>query len=113
MPVTQTQKPPPGFVFIEDYEDEDGNVTPGVASRLGISVSTYKKWRLAKKGPKTFRHGKRVMARESVVDAWLAGLGESDGDTADEAAAHDARPPEPRVGRQRRARHDDADANAA
>jgi hypothetical protein len=63
----QTQKPPPGFVFIEDYVDDDGNVTPGVATRLGISVSTYKKWRLAKKGPQTFRHGKRVMARETVV----------------------------------------------
>ncbi len=112
MPATKHQKPPPGFVFIEDYEEDDGTVTAGVATRLGITVSTYKKWRMAGKGPVMFRHGKRLVARETAVDAWLAGLGEVD-EQAAEAAEHDARPPEPRVGRQRRARHDDADPHAA
>jgi hypothetical protein len=112
VPASQIQKPPPGFVFIEDYEDDDGTVTPGVASRLGISVSTYRKWRMAGKGPETFRHGKRVMARESVVEAWLANLGNSDNGAAAETAAHDARPPEPRVGRQRRTQDDTSSAAA-
>ncbi len=94
------QKLPPGFLFLDDYTDEDGTVTPGVASRLGISVSTYKKWRLAGKGPAMFRHGKRLVARVEVVEAYLAGIGQDAG-APDEAAEHDARPAEARVGRQR------------
>lgn len=101
LPRQQHQKPPPGFVFIEDYVDDEGTVTPGIATRLGITVSTYRKWRMAGKGPASFRHGKRVMARESVVEAWLAGLGQDVGAT-DGAAAHDARPPEPRGPRRRK-----------
>lgn len=98
------QKLPPGFLFLDDYTDDDGNVTPGVASRLGITVSTYKKWRMAGKGPEMFRHGKRLMARVEVVDAWLADLGHDAAALAEvvaETAAHDARPPEPRIGRPR------------
>lgn len=93
------QKPPPGFLFIDDYTDPTGTVTPGIATRLGISVSTYRKWLMAKKGPATFRHGSRLMAREDVVDAYRATLGQ-DATTLAEAAAqaaeHDTRPPEPR-----------------
>lgn len=108
MPTTKHQKLPPGFVFIEDYEDEAGNVTPGIATRLGITVSTYRKWRMAGKGPATFRHGKRQVARESVVDAYLAGLGQDEEPAG--TAEHDSRPAEPRVGHQR---HHQAESNAA
>jgi hypothetical protein len=96
------QKLPPGFLFVEDYTNDDGTVTPGVATRLGIAVSTYRKWRMAGKGPATFVHAGRLMARVEVVDAWLAGLGQDAG-APDESAEHDARPPESRVGRQRAA----------
>lgn len=96
------QKLPPGFLFLDDYTDADGTVTPGVASRLGISVSTYKKWRLAGKGPAMFRHGKRLVARVEVVDAYLAELGQDAG-APDESAEHDARPPESRIGHRRTA----------
>lgn len=103
------QKPPPGFVFLDDFTGADGTVTQGVASRIGISVSTYRKWRMAGKGPTTFRHGGRLMAREDDVDAYLAELGQDAG-APDESAEHDARPPEPRVGRQRRTESETAAA---
>jgi hypothetical protein len=77
MPSRKThQKPPPGLIFMEDYTDENGNVlVPGIATRLGISVSTYKKWRMAGAGPMTTKHGKRVVARVDVVDAYVAEIG--------------------------------------
>lgn len=103
------QKLPPGFLFLDDYTAADGTVTPGVASRLGITVSTYKKWRLAGKGPEMFRHGKRLMAREDAVDAYLAELGQDAG-APDEAAEHDARPPESRIGHRRRTESETAAA---
>ena len=92
MPARQHQTPPPGIIFIEDYTDDDGNVTRGIASRLGISVSAYRKWRMAGKGPKTFPLGKKVAAREEAVDEWLT---EQAG--APIATQHESRPPEPRI----------------
>lgn len=94
MPTQQHQKPPPGFCFAQDSTDDDGNVVPGIASRLGISYETYRKWRMAGTGPSTTLHGKRVMARIEAVDAYLAGLG-----TDTPAASSEMRPAEPRTTR--------------
>lgn len=88
---THRQKPPPGFVFIEDSTNERGQVVPGIATRLGISVSLYRKWRMAGKGPETFRLGKRVIARVDAVDAYLNSLAPAVSVPTDES-----RPAEPR-----------------
>lgn len=94
------QPPPPGIVWIEDYRDDDGNVvTPGIASRLGISHSTYRKWRMRDQGPVTFMIGKKVAARIEDVETYLAGLHQAAVEAAESAAAtaaHDMRPPETR-----------------
>lgn len=79
-------KPPPGCVFVKDTE-----AGPGIASRLGIEPSTYRKWRMRGEGPKTFFLGKRVVARIEAVEAYI---------TAQEQAAlqvkNESRPPEPK-----------------
>lgn len=97
------QKPPPGIVWIADYTDpQTGVVTPGIASRVGITPSTYRKWRMGSRGPDTFRLGKLVAARIEVVDAWIQGLEQTaqDEQQADQdAAEHECRPPEPRTTR--------------
>ena len=93
MPTQQHQKPPPGFIYIEDYVDDDGSVLPGIASRLGISVSTYRKWRMAGLGPDTIRPRKRVMAREDAVERYLSGLEQSARAPSDNP---EMRPAEPR-----------------
>lgn len=100
MPTKQHQKPPPGFCFAQDSTDDEGNVVAGIATRLGITYGTYRKWRMAGNGPETFLLGKRVAARISAVDAYL--------DRLEEAGAHDidsydARPAEPRIPRPRNA----------
>ncbi|MEU6397815.1 hypothetical protein ABZ867_12645 [Streptomyces cinnamoneus] len=64
-------KPPTGLIYIEDHEGDNGEVTPGIASRLGITPSTYRKWRMAGKGPHAFRLGKNVVARVEAVDSWV------------------------------------------
>lgn len=68
------QKPPAGIVFIDDYVAEDGARDPGIASRLGVTPSTYRKWRMVGKGPQTFPLGKRVAARITAIDEWIAEL---------------------------------------
>lgn len=65
------QAPPPGIVWIEDYRSDDGVVIPGIASRLGISPSTYRKWRMRDEGPDSFLIGKKVAARITAIEAWL------------------------------------------
>lgn len=91
---TQHQKPPPGMCFAQDYKDEEtGEVIEGIATRLGISYSAYRKWRMRGDGPHTVKHGKKVVARIEVVDAWLARLGTPE---PDPVAARESRPPEPR-----------------
>ncbi|MFE3657210.1 hypothetical protein [Streptomyces sp. NPDC059165] len=94
------QPPPEGTVWIEDYRDDDGNVvTPGIATRLGISNSTYRKWRMRSQGPVTFLIGKKVAARIQDVEAYIASLHQAAVEAAQSAsvaAAHDMRPPEPR-----------------
>lgn len=95
------QKPPPGIVFIEDYLSEDGKEQiAGIATRLGLIPSSYRKWRMAGKGPLTFMLGKRVAARIEDVDAWVA-----EQYRAGVEPSEDERPPEPLVPtQQRRAR---------
>lgn len=84
------QKPPTGFAFIEDYVDEDGNViVPGIATRLCISPSTYRKWRMAGKGPLTVKLGKKVMASERAITAYFERLEREAGQSS-----HEMRPPE-------------------
>lgn len=90
MPTRQHQKPPPGFCFAQDSEDNDGNVVPGIATRLGITYSTYRKWRMAGKGPETVPLGKRVAARIAAVEDYLDHLAPV---TADRS---ESRPAEPR-----------------
>jgi hypothetical protein len=92
----QHQKPPPGFCFAQDSTDDNGNVVPGIATRLGITYSTYRKWRMAGKGPATIRIGKCVAARITAVAAYLDGL---EGDASQSAENYETRPPEPRVAR--------------
>lgn len=95
------QKPPPGIVFIEDYVSDDGEEKiPGIATRVGVTPSSYRKWRMAGKGPLTFPLGKRVAALIKDVDAWLA-----EQYRAGIEPTEDERPPEPLVPtQQRRAR---------
>ncbi|MEU2674782.1 hypothetical protein ABZ622_39330 [Streptomyces sp. NPDC007164] len=94
------QPPPPGIVWIEDYRDEAGSVAiPGIASRLGISPSTYRKWRMRDEGPDSFLIGKKVAARITAIEAWLKGLEQAATEerAANRASAeHDMRPAEPR-----------------
>lgn len=70
--IRRKSPPPPGLVYIDDYEHPDGTVTLGIASRLGITPSTYRKWRMDGRGPATFPLGKRVVARIEAVDVWIS-----------------------------------------
>lgn len=94
----KVQPPPDGIVWIEDYTSEDGSVLiPGIASRLGISHSTYRKWRMRGEGPASFVLGKKVAARIEAIEAYLASLEQAALDAAQvaaERAAHDVRPAE-------------------
>lgn len=105
MPTTRKlriQPPPPaGFVWIEDYHREDGTVLVGIATRLGISPSTYKKWRMRDQGPPTIRvGGKKVAARIEAIEQYLTRLEQAaieEAQRATEQAAHDMRPAELRT----------------
>lgn len=66
------QKPPEGIVFGADYHGEDGTVIPGIASRLGLTYGTWRKWHHAGKGPATFKLGKRRAARIEAIEEWIA-----------------------------------------
>jgi hypothetical protein len=79
--------PPPGCLYIHDTD-----AGPGIASYLGITVSTYRKWRMAGYGPPTFKPGKQVMARIEAVEEWLAEQERAAMEPTDEM-----RPPEPRI----------------
>lgn len=93
MPTRQHQKPPPGFCFIEDTTGDDGNTVLGIATRLGITPSTYRKWRMARKGPATIPLGKRIAARITAVEDYLAGLEQAASESAEN---YESRPAEPR-----------------
>lgn len=79
--------PPPGLLYIEDTP-----AGPGIASRLGITPGTYRKWRMAGKGPEAFRLAKMVVARIEAVDAYVA-----EQERAAQRTSADSRPPEPRI----------------
>lgn len=88
------QKPPPGIVWIEDYVDPDtAAVTPGIASRVGVTPGTYRKWRMQAKGPRTFMLGKRVAAYVTEIDTWIA----TQADLQHQGIQHEMRPAEPRI----------------
>jgi hypothetical protein len=91
MPTRQHQKPPPGFCFAQDSVDAEGNVVPGIATRLGITYSTYRKWRMAGKGPQTVRIGKCNAARIATVEDYLDRLAPFGA-----AVNSESRPAEPR-----------------
>lgn len=65
----QSTSPPPGLIYIKDTD-----AGPGIASRLGISPSTYRKWRMKKRGPSSFVLGGRVVARVEAVAEYLEEL---------------------------------------
>ena len=84
---------PPGLVPIEDSLDpRTGETVPGIATRLGIVPSTYRKWRMKGEGPATFKLGKRVVARIEAIDTYIA-----EQEQAALTPSRDARPPEPRL----------------
>lgn len=87
------QKPPAGIIFIADYKDpETGEVEiPGIASRLGITPSTYRKWLLRGQGPATFKLGKRRAAYIDTVNTWIADVAHAGTTPLAEEA-----PPEPK-----------------
>lgn len=96
--------PPAGYLYIEDSLDAHGNVVAGIATRLGISPSTYRKWRMRREGPKATRYGKRVIAREADVETWIEQQVEAafaEQQAENEAAEHAMRPAEPRTQRRR------------
>lgn len=64
--------PPEGFVWAQDYRDDDGKLVKGIASRLGISYNTYRKWRMRGEGPPTVLLGKRLAARITWVEHYVA-----------------------------------------
>ncbi|MGW2594840.1 helix-turn-helix transcriptional regulator [Streptomyces sp. NPDC001515] len=110
------QPPPSGFVWIEDYRTGDGSVhIPGIASRLGISPSTYRKWRMRDEGPDTVRIGKKIAARITAIEDWLRSLERAA--TQERAASravieHSMRPAEPRRLYRPRERHVEDHAKA-
>ncbi|MFE3400746.1 helix-turn-helix transcriptional regulator [Streptomyces anulatus] len=59
--------PPPGLIYIGDTASG-----PGIASRLGITPGTVRKWRMKGRGPQTFKVGGRVVAREHAVAEYIA-----------------------------------------
>ncbi|MGW0034769.1 hypothetical protein ACWDXD_33750 [Streptomyces sp. NPDC003314] len=96
----KVQPPPDGYVWAQDYEGPDGRIVLGIASRLGITYSTYRKWRMRDEGPPTRIIGKKVAARIDWIDAYLAqqdrkALAELGAAAA--ALAYDMRPAESRA----------------
>ncbi|MFC8156342.1 helix-turn-helix transcriptional regulator [Streptomyces cinereoruber] len=43
---------------------------PGIASRLGVTPGTIRKWRSAGRGPATFRIGGRIVAHIKDIEAY-------------------------------------------
>ena len=64
--------PPEGFVWAQDYETPDGRIVPGIASRLGITYHTYRKWRMRNETPPAVLIGKRLASRIEWIDQFNA-----------------------------------------
>lgn len=43
-----------------------------LAEELRVPAGTFRSWRAQRKGPKSFKIGRRVVYRRSEVEAWLA-----------------------------------------
>lgn len=65
--------PPAGLIYIADSPSG-----PGIASRLGITPGTVRKWRMKQRGPSTFMLAGRVAARIEAVDEYLRALEQGD-----------------------------------
>lgn len=59
--------PPPGLIYIADTASG-----LGIASRLGITPGTFRKWRITGRGPESFKIGGRVVAHERAVAEYIA-----------------------------------------
>lgn len=59
--------PPTGLIYIRDTE-----AGPGIASRLGVTPETVRRWRSKGRGPATFRIGGRVVAHIHVIEQYAA-----------------------------------------
>lgn len=59
--------PPDGLIYIADTASG-----PGIASRLGITPGTFRKWRVEGRGPASFKLAGRVVARVDVVAEYVA-----------------------------------------
>ena len=46
---------------------------PEICERTGIAESTHRYWRHIGEGPPMFRMGRRIVAFEDEVDAWIEG----------------------------------------
>ena len=46
---------------------------PKAAALLGLSTNTLAKWRLTGAGPRYIKLGRRVVYRQSDIEAWVAG----------------------------------------
>ena len=92
--------PPEGFVWAQDYLDHDGRIERGIASRLGITYSTYRKWRMRGEGPPAVLIGKRLAARIDWIDRFNDQRGNealAAFEAAAAAAEHSMRPAESRL----------------
>ncbi|MFG2328311.1 hypothetical protein ACGFMM_01660 [Streptomyces sp. NPDC048604] len=95
-----TPPPPEGFVWAQDYRDDDGRIVKGTASRLGISYSTYRKWRMRGEGPPAMRIGTRLATRITWIDHFheqRESEALSSFDAAVQAIEHSMRPAESRL----------------
>lgn len=54
--------PPPGLIYIGDTP-----AGPGIATLLGVTPTTIRKWRCQGRGPRTWRIGGRVVADIAAV----------------------------------------------
>ncbi|MGW2113702.1 helix-turn-helix transcriptional regulator [Streptomyces zhihengii] len=100
MPSTRNvPAPPQGLAWAQDWVSPDGKTRiPGIATRLGITYNTYRKWRMRGEGPPAIKVGnKRVAASIRAIEKWLADQEQAVIDEAERAAGiarHDMRPAE-------------------
>ncbi|MFF6836003.1 hypothetical protein ACFY84_29860 [Streptomyces sp. NPDC012438] len=57
--------PPPGLIYVRDTP-----AGPGIASRLGVTPGTVRKWRCADRGPRTYRLGGLIVAHITDIEQY-------------------------------------------
>jgi hypothetical protein len=87
MPARATGPAPAGCLWPEE-----------VAPKLGVKISTLRKWRFAGRGPASFKVEGRVVYREMTVDAYLADCEAAD-PSSNPALSPLARAPRPHLRR--------------